>query len=89
MLDTLLACEFVDFYSLDIEDEAIPLLAIAGGVLFLLVTVAVHALRNITLGRAREASRREIAAYVAEGSMSAEEGERLLNAGRPHWQRWH
>lgn len=26
----------------------------------------------------RERSRREIAAYIAEGSMSAEEGERLL-----------
>ena len=29
-----------------------------------------------------EKSRREIAAYVAEGSMSPEEAERILNAGR-------
>lgn len=30
----------------------------------------------------REKSRREIAAYVAEGSMSPEDGERLLAAGK-------
>jgi len=28
-----------------------------------------------------EKSRREIAAYIAEGSMNTEDGERLLNAG--------
>lgn len=31
--------------------------------------------------RERERSRREIAAYIAEGSMSAEEGARLMAAG--------
>jgi hypothetical protein len=31
---------------------------------------------------ARERSRREIAAYIAEGSMTAEEGERLM-ASKP------
>ena len=30
----------------------------------------------------REKSRREIAAYIAEGSMTPEDGERLLNAGK-------
>ncbi len=29
----------------------------------------------------RERSRREIAAYIAEGSMTPEQGERLMNAG--------
>ncbi len=31
--------------------------------------------------RARERSRREIAAYIAEGSMTPEQGERLMRAG--------
>lgn len=35
---------------------------------------------SIVKTRARERSRREIAAYIAEGSMSAEEGERLMKA---------
>ena len=30
----------------------------------------------------RERSRREIAAYIAEGSMTPEQGERLMHAGR-------
>lgn len=30
---------------------------------------------------AREKTRREIAAYIAEGSMNAEQGERLMAAG--------
>ena len=50
MLDTLLACEFVDLGSLNIEDEAIPLLAIAGGITFLVITVVFHTVRNIALG---------------------------------------
>jgi hypothetical protein len=33
--------------------------------------------------RQRERSRREIAAYVAEGSMSPKDGERLLKANSP------
>ena len=33
--------------------------------------------------RARETSRRELAAYVAEGSMSPEVAENLLSAGEP------
>jgi pseudouridine-5'-phosphate glycosidase len=34
----------------------------------------------IATNSARERSRREIAAYIAEGSMSAEQGERLMRA---------
>ncbi|MGP1308904.1 MAG: hypothetical protein ACTS27_01750 [Phycisphaerales bacterium] len=33
--------------------------------------------------RERERSRREIAAYVAEGSISPDDAERLLNAAQP------
>lgn len=40
--------------------------------------------------KARERSRQEIAAYIAEGSMTPAEGERLLNAGPKivSWGRW-
>lgn len=36
---------------------------------------------KITRTLARERTRREVAAYIAEGSMSAEQGERLMKAG--------
>ncbi len=38
---------------------------------------------SATRTKEREKSRREIAAYIAEGSISAEDGERLMNAGNP------
>lgn len=59
-----------------------------GDVLFLLVggSIAIVAIIFTTVSRmvratARERSRREIAAYIAEGSMTPEQGERLMAAG--------
>ena len=90
MLDTLLSCEILDLGSMRVDEELIPLVAIAGGLLFAIVCVCMGAIKSIASNRAREASRREIAAYVAEGTMTAEEGERLLSAGRHHHrERWH
>ncbi len=39
------------------------------------------ALKDVLKTRAKEESRREIAAYIAEGSMTPEQGERLMRAG--------
>jgi hypothetical protein len=59
-------------------DEAIFVVLIAGGVVGLCIFCAtVHA---IFKRGSYERSRREIAAYVAEGSMTPEDGERLLTA---------
>ena len=65
-----------------IDDELIPFLAVGGGLLIALISVIGSYTRSILVARAREHSRREIAAYVAEGSMSAEDGKTLLDAGR-------
>ncbi len=40
----------------------------------------IRAVTEIMRTQARERSRREIAAYIAEGSLSPEQGERLLRA---------
>lgn len=53
-------------------------LIMAGGVIWIIAATIDSVLKN----SARERTRREIAAYVAEGSMSAEEGERLIKAGK-------
>ncbi len=37
-------------------------------------------MKNIAVNREREISRREIAAYIAEGSMTPEDGAKLLKA---------
>lgn len=55
------------------------------GVCFL-AGMVLKAITTIVKTQAREKSRREIAAYVAEGSITSEQGERLLRAdagGRP------
>lgn len=51
------------------------------GGLIALFGIFFGSLVSATKAKEREKSRREIAAYIAEGSMTTEEGERLLNAG--------
>lgn len=60
------------------KDILIPTLVAVSVVLVILIRTAGGVLRS----SARERSRREIAAYIAEGSMTPEQGERLMKAGR-------
>lgn len=64
----------------EVLDNIVPLAVFTvGGVVFTIWVLAAT-VDSIIKGRNRERTRREIAAYVAEGSMTAEEGERLLKA---------
>jgi hypothetical protein len=47
----------------------------------IVVSIISSKIASMANARSRERSRREIAAYIAEGSMSAEQGERLMSAG--------
>jgi thiamine monophosphate synthase len=66
---------------MEISGNLIPIVAIAGGLVAGVVALITTCIQSVAKSRARERTRREVAAYVAEGSMSAEEGERLLKAG--------
>ncbi len=46
------------------------------------VSVIASTVKNIVKTNARERTRREIAAYIAEGSITPEQGERLMKAGK-------
>ena len=46
------------------------------------VVYVVNAIANAAVGIARERTRREIAAFIAEGSLSPEQGEKLMAAGK-------
>jgi hypothetical protein len=48
--------------------------------LAVLVNSFIRAATAVLTGHTRERSRREIAAYIAEGSISPEQGERLMKA---------
>ncbi|MEO0512868.1 MAG: hypothetical protein AAF108_08240 [Planctomycetota bacterium] len=46
--------------------------------------IVFESIAKLVRGKETEKSRREIAAYVAEGSITPDDGERLLNAGSKH-----
>jgi len=60
------------------EDVFIPSV-IAGSIV---LVIAIKAVTGMFSRFAQERTRREIAAYIAEGSMSPEQGERLMQSGR-------
>ncbi len=65
----------------EIPSEVIPLVAIVGGVAIALVSILVGGISGASKTKQREQTKREVAAYVAEGSMTPDEAERLLKAG--------
>jgi len=61
-------------------DTVIPVLAIGGGFIVAIVAIVFGAIKRIAINGEREKTRREIAAYIAEGSMTPEDGVQLLKA---------
>jgi hypothetical protein len=48
-----------------------------------LVAIFCGAMRSVVGSVTRERTRREIAAFIAEGTMTPEQGEKLMAAGQP------
>jgi len=61
------------------DDKFIPMLIFAG----LTILFVVKSTARVLMSMGRERTRREIAAFIAEGSMTPEQGERLMAAGNP------
>lgn len=61
-------------------EEVVMVMAMAGGFIAIAAIIA-GAIQNVKIAKAKEESRREIAAYIAEGSISADDGRKLLDAG--------
>jgi hypothetical protein len=64
------------------EDVLIPLIIFGTGTVIAVIAILTCSVRKMVVSSNVERSRREIAAYIAEGSMTPEEGERLLSAGK-------
>ena len=62
-------------------NEIMMVVLFAGGFTVAIVAIVTEAIRKILQTRAREESRREIAAYVAEGSISPDDAAKLLAGG--------
>jgi len=63
-----------------LQDKDTLMFCILGGLGF--VWIVFGTIGGMVRGVARERTRREIAAYIAEGSMTPEQGEKLMKAGR-------
>lgn len=61
-----------------LKDEVLYPVLIAVSIV---TVVTVKSIAGVVRGVARERTRREIAAFIAEGSLSPEQGERLMKAG--------
>lgn len=61
-------------------DLLIPIIAIVGGLLIAAIAIIAGVMHSVTQRRQFEQSRREIAAYVAEGSIKPEDAQKLLEA---------
>jgi hypothetical protein len=48
-----------------------------------ITAIVTSAIKSVVRSLARERTRREIAAYIAEGTMNADQGEKLMAAGEP------
>lgn len=68
----------------DLSANQVFVLSIMGIVFAVpIVGIIAGACRKSVLHKEREQTRREVAAYVAEGSMTADEAERILRAAPP------
>lgn len=66
------------------EGLVIPVLAIGGAFVVAILGIVFGTLKSVMETRSREATKRELAAYVAEGSMAPEDAERIVKADMPH-----
>lgn len=68
------------------SETIIPILALGMGGLIAIVAIISCTIRTVAVGRAKEQTKRELAAYVAEGTLDADKAVAMINAGRPVWE---
>jgi len=62
-------------------EELLPIIAVTGGLAIAALAIISRLIRTTSQRRHFEESRREIAAYVAEGSITPEDAQKLLKTG--------
>jgi hypothetical protein len=62
--------------------DLLPVLAVVGGLVIAAISIIGGIVRSVAVARAHEKTKRELAAYVAEGSIDPDKAIALLNAGK-------
>ncbi|MGD9693253.1 MAG: hypothetical protein AB7G17_09030 [Phycisphaerales bacterium] len=68
-------------------EEILKLVAISGGLLIAALAIIFGSTKSMVKAKEREQTKRELAAYVAEGSMRPEDAEKILKADQPVWEK--
>lgn len=64
------------------QDDIVPVIAIAVGGLIAIISIIFGMVKSMANTDAKEKTKRELAAYVAEGSIKPEDAVRILAAGQ-------
>ena len=62
------------------DGKIFALIVVGGAFTIAIIGIVAGTIKSVISSRMRETTRREIAAYIAEGSMTPEQGEKLLKA---------
>jgi len=68
-------------------DDLFPIVAAGGGLFVAFVAIGGGIIQNILQTKAKEATKRELAAYVAEGSMTPADAEAILRSDMASWKK--
>ena len=68
------------------KEMLLPLVAIGCGTLIAVISIIFSLVRSMVVSKEKEQTKRELAAYVAEGTLDADKAVAMINAGRPHWE---
>ena len=82
----ILAGSSSEFQDLLREDNFLAIVAISMGCLTGMVAIVGCLVGGVMRARAREATKRELAAYVTEGTLDPDTAVAMINAGRPKWE---
>ena len=82
----VLAGSSSDFQDVLREENFLAIVAISMGCLTGMVAIVGCLIGGVMRARAKEATKRELAAYVAEGTLDPDQAVAMINAGRPKWE---
>lgn len=68
-------------------EEILKLVAVGGGLILGALYIIFASTKSMVKAKEREQTKRELAAYIAEGSMRPEDAEKILKADIPIWEK--
>ncbi|MCP3903696.1 MAG: hypothetical protein GY715_08690 [Planctomycetes bacterium] len=64
----------------------VPFLVIGGGLCIAALAIIFGTIKHIAVAKEREQTKRELSAYVAEGTLDPDKAVAILKADRPRWE---